>query len=90
MSIRIRDLPGSLVKRSGDPNHPDNALDADWQGGYLFGCFSTNDSMDDIHDEWHRRGCPELVKCPDSDPPTTVNRFRSWKDGYWAGKFYAL
>ena len=63
--------------RSGDPTHDENRADADWQGGYLYGCFTPNTSSIDIREEWKRRGFPKEGTC---------RQFKSWKAGYWAGR----
>lgn len=63
--------------RSGDPLHEENRNDADWQGGYLYGCFTEYRASVDIHEEWLNRGKPKENKC---------RQFKSWKAGYWAGR----
>lgn len=81
VSVRIRDLSAKIYKRSADPAHPDNALNADWQSGYLLGRFTERDTFDDICQEWKKRGKP---------PGTEAKAFRIWKAGYWAGRFSRL
>lgn len=81
VSVRIRDLSARIYNRSADPAHPDNALDADWQAGYLLGRFTEKDTFDDIGQEWRMRGKP---------PGTEATAFRAWKAGYWAGRFSRL
>lgn len=77
---RLRDISGKIWNRSADPTHPDNASDAEWQAGYLYGCHSDKDTFEDTSDEWKRRGKSEKVTAA----------FRSWKAGYWAGRFTRL
>jgi hypothetical protein len=77
---KLRDMACSLYKRSGDPTHPENAGDADFQAGYLLGCHSPYESSEDIKSEWEGRGEPNGKNKP----------FRSWKAGYWAGRYTRL
>lgn len=83
----IRNLSALIHERSsGDPTHPENASDADWQAGYLVGCHTENESCEDIAAEWERRGRPgsQLIEGPDA---WGLLQFRNWKAGYWAGVF---
>jgi hypothetical protein len=80
MQQRLRNLPGSLKGRSGDPRHADNASDADWQAGYLLGCHSDKEPFDDISQEWLRRGAPNAHP----------QEFTNWKTGYWSGRYTRL
>lgn len=90
VSVRIRDLSAKIYKRSADPAHPDNALDADWQSGYLLGRFTEKDTFDDINQEWKKRGKPSLNMEPDTETRNPARAFRIWKAGYWAGRFSRL
>lgn len=85
--VTMRNLSAVISGRpSGDPTHPENAGDADWQAGYLVGCHTEKESDDDIPEEWKRRGCPW-------DKPgweKGAKGFRNWKAGYWAGRFAHL
>lgn len=72
---------------SGDPRHPDNANDPDWQGGFLYGKFTSKNAMDDIADEYRRRGSPEYIQADSTQPERErFQKFRNWKAGYWAGR----
>lgn len=90
---RLRDISQIVWKRkSGDPTHPDNASDPDWQAGYLLGCHSLNDSADDLNAEWKARGKPDAANKTDNTQPERqrIDAFRAWKAGYWAGRYTRL
>ena len=89
----LRDLSVKVWKRqSGDPAHPDNAGDADFQAGYLLGRFTTDESFDDINTEWEARDKPDTATQADDTAPERgrTQRWRSWKAGYWAGRMSRL
>jgi len=78
-------LARCINQRSADPRAYENGLDADWQAGYLIGCCVEKDPeiWEDSHPitvEWIRRGRPQR----------STPEFKSWKAGYWAGKFRNL
>lgn len=91
---RLRDVSQVIWKRaSGDPRHPCNASDADWQAGYLLGCFTTaKEAADDIEIEWNRRGKPGSASQYDDTIPerARASAFKAWKAGYWAGRYTRL
>lgn len=87
---RVRNISAIVWKRaSGDPTHPENASDADWQAGYLVGCHTERESMDDITSEWRIRGNPGNGTMEPAEVEA-VRLFRNWKAGYWAGVFAHL
>jgi hypothetical protein len=84
----MRDLSQRVWdRRSGDPTHPDNASDAQWQAGYLYGCHTEKDSTDDLREEWEIRGKPHSRR---GHMTKQTRLFRNWKAGYWAGRFTRL
>jgi hypothetical protein len=90
---KLRDISQVFWKRpSGDPRHPCNALDADWQAGYLLGCFTSKESSDDICAEWKRRDKPKSASQYDDTIPerSRVDAWKSWKAGYWSGRYTRL
>lgn len=90
---KLRDLSQQVWKRpSGDPSHPCNANDADWQAGYLLGCFTDKESSDDLTPEWKRRGKPKTCSAYDDTVPERQKSesWKSWKAGYWAGRYTRL
>lgn len=89
--VTIRNLSATISGRaSGDPTHPENASDADWQAGYLVGCHTAKESDDDIPEEWKRRGCPGEFPAAGPKHARALVRFKNWKAGYWAGRFAHL
>lgn len=80
MSIAFRELNAKFSGRSTDPKHHVNALDSDWQAGYLLGCHTQKETFDEIHIEWLLRGKPTLED----------HTWISLKRGLWAGKFMAI
>lgn len=89
---RLRQIAGLCYQRNGDPTHPENAADADWQAGYLYGCHTTKESDEDIRVEWEGRGKPggDLESDSTKRERDELEKFRSWKAGYAAGRFTRL
>lgn len=91
---KLRDISQKIWgKKSGDPTHPENRENGDWQAGYLLGCFTQNrDSGEDITPEWERRGKPSSQELYDDTvlERSRVISWRSWKAGYYAGRFSRL
>lgn len=87
-ATRLRDLSQRVYDRpSGDPTHECNRSDADWQAGYLYGCFTTrDDGLEDIRQEWQRRRLPDMPR-KDGKDAVEWAEFRNWKAGYNAGRF---
>ena len=62
--------------RSASITHPDNC-NKDWRAGYAVGCYTDEESIKAMRDEWTDRGEPS-VKNPS---------WQEWKIGFWAGRY---
>ena len=78
---KLRDITAKISGRvSGDPRHTENRLDPDFQAGYFMGILTENESSFDITQEWELRGKPK----------GDISNWKSWKSGYWAGRYSVL